>query len=220
MLQDFILKLRVHLLSRILGKGLNGDDPRLFTDGERNSVRIVNNTIYSAQQFSVNYTTYDIRRDRDTINTSSRCYLMVRSPEAGENAHPYWYARVLGIYHTLVSTTHSEAPKHSAQPMQFLWVRWLGAEPGYRSGSRVARLPKVGFVETTDNDAFGFLDPDLVIRGSHLIPTFHSGRTNSLMPYDGPTVARPADEKDDWLNFYVNMYDFLLIKSTSILIYF
>ena len=137
---------------------------------------------------------------------------MVRSPEVGDDAHPYWYAQVLGIYHTIASTTHQEAPKHSAQPIQFLWVRWLGAEPGYRSGSRVARLPKVGFVEVTDDDAFGFLDPDLVIRGSHLIPAFHSGRTHSLMPYEGSSVARSADEKDDWVNFYVNMYGFLLIN--------
>ena len=137
---------------------------------------------------------------------------MVQSPEAGENVHPYWYAQVLGIYHTHISTTHPAASKHSAQPVQFLWVRWLGAEPGYRSGSRVARLPKVGFIEVTDGDAFGFLDPDLVIRGSHLIPAFHSGRTYNLMPYDGPTVARPTNTKDDWVNFYVNVYDFLPIK--------
>ena len=138
---------------------------------------------------------------------------MVRSPEVGDNTHPYWYAQVLGIYHMHVLTTHPAAAKHSAQPMEFLWVRWLGIEPGYRSGSRVARLPKVGFVEVTDQDAFGFLDPDLVIRGSHLIPAFHSGRTRNLMPYDGPTIARSVGENDDWVNLYVNMWDFLLIKS-------
>ena len=77
----------------------------------------------------------------------------------------------------------------------------------------MARLPKIGFVEATDEDAFGFLDPDLVIRGSHLIPTFHSGRTCTLMRYDGPTTARPAGEKDDWVNFYVDMYDILSITS-------
>ena len=88
---------------------------------------------------------------------------MIRSPEVGNNTHPYWYAQVLGIYHALVSTTHPAVQTHSAKSMQFLWVQWLGAEPGYRSGSRVARLPKIGFIEATDEDAFGFLDPDLVI---------------------------------------------------------
>ena len=68
--------------------------------------------------------------------------------------------------------------------MEFLWVRWLGAEPWYRSGSKVARLPKVGFVEDTDEDTFGFLDPDLIIWGAHLIPDFNSGRTSGLLSYD------------------------------------
>jgi len=209
--QNFIHKLRVHLLSRLLGKGLDGDDPCLFTDEDRNSVRIVNNTMFSAKQLSVNYTIYDVRRDRDTINTNTHPYVMLRSPEVG-GTHPYWYAQVLGIYHAHVSTTHPAAPKHSAQRVEFLWVRWLGIEPGYQSGSKAARLPKVGFVEDTDVDAFGFLDPDLIIRGSHLIPDFNSGRTRDLMSYDGHTVARPPDEKDDWMNLYVNMYGDLPIE--------
>ena len=120
---------------------------------------------------------------------------MLWSPEVGASAHPYWYVQVIGIYHAHVSTTHLAAPKHSAQRMEFLWVRWLGIEPGHRSGSKAARLPKVGFVKATDEDAFGFLDPNLIIRGSHLIPDFHSGRTSDLMPYDGPTIARCPDEK-------------------------
>ena len=73
------------------------------------------------------------------------------------------------------------------------------------SSSKAAQLPKVGFVEDTNEDAFGFLDLDLIIRGSHLIPAFNSGWTHALMPYDGPTVAQPPGEKDDWTNFYVNM---------------
>ena len=130
---------------------------------------------------------------------------MILSPKIGNNIHPYWYAQILGIYHTSASTTHPAAQKHSTQPIQFLWVRWLGTEPGYRSGSQVARLPKVGFVEVADDDVFGFLDPDLVIRGSHLVPAFHFGRTSNLLPYDGPTIARAVGQKDDWVNFYVNM---------------
>ena len=131
---------------------------------------------------------------------------MLRSREVtGTGIHPYWYAQVLGVYHANVSTTHPEASRHSAQRMEFLWVWWLGTEPGYQSGSKVGHLPKVGFVEDNDKDAFGFLDPELVIRGSHLVPDFNSGRTDDLMSYDEPTVARCPDEKDDWMNFYVNM---------------
>ena len=130
---------------------------------------------------------------------------MLQSPEVGTNVHPFWYAQVLGVYHANVSTTHPAAPRHSAQCMEFLWVRWLGIEPRYQLGSKVARLPKVGFVKDVDEDAFGFLDPDLVILGSHLIPDFNSGQTQGLMSYCGSTVARPPDQKDDWTSFYVNM---------------
>jgi hypothetical protein len=80
-------------------------------------------------------------------------------------------------------------------------------EPRYRSSPRYARLPIVGFVEDSDDLAFGFLDPSLVIRGCHLIPRFASGRTNTLMMlYQGPTAARAPGYTDDWTNFYVNMY--------------
>ena len=153
----------------------------------------------------MNYTTYNIRRDRNTINPNTHPYVMLRSPEVGTSAHPYWYAQVLGIFHTNVSTNHPAAPINSSERMEFLWVWWLRIEPGHRSSSKVARLPKVGFIENADEDAFGFLDPDLVIRGSHLIPDFNSGQTQDLMPYNGPTVAQPLNLKDDCINFYVNI---------------
>ena len=139
----------------------------------KNGIRFKSPTTpYFPRSDCVNYTTYDIRRDCDTINTSTCRYVVLQSPEVSTNAHPYWYAQVLGIYHAGVSMTHPAALKHSAQHMQFLWVLWLGVEPGYRSGSKVACLPKVSFVEDADEDVFGFLDPDLIIRGCHLIPDF------------------------------------------------
>lgn len=115
------------------------------------------------KQLAVNYTTYDVRCNRDTINRDSHPYIMLRSPEVCAGTHQYWYAQVLGIYHTHISTTHLAAQKRSAQHMEFFWVQWLGIEPGYCSGSKAAWLPKVGFVEDIDEDAFEFLDPDLII---------------------------------------------------------
>ena len=181
-------KLKDHLLNRLLGKDFDGDDPQVFTESERNSVWIANNQIYSVKTLSINYTTYDIRRDYDTINPHNHQFVMVRSPENGTEAHPYWYAQVLGVYHAFVSTTHPGAHDQSVRRMEFLWVRWLGLEPKYRSGPRHARLPMVGFVEDSDELAFGFLDPSLVIRGCHLIPRFAAGRTNTLMSHRGPTA--------------------------------
>ena len=81
----------------------------------------------------------------------------------------------------------------------------FGIDPSYRSGLKVGRLPKIGFVPENDDQAFSFLDPELVICRCHLIPAFADGRTVELLR-TGVTAARPIDEVDDWAAFYVNMY--------------
>jgi hypothetical protein len=69
---------------------------------------------------------------------------------------------------------------------------------------KAARLPKIGFIPDTDDSAFGFLDPSLVVRGCHLIPAFADGRTSTLLA-STHTAARSPNEIDDWVAFYVNM---------------
>ena len=155
----------------------------------------------------INYTTYDIKRDGDTINPCTYPDIMVKSPETGPRAQAYWYARVIGIFHALVSSSHQKIQDRSLRQMDFLWVRWFGMEPGrYRHGFHYARLPKIGFVESTDAYTFTFLDPAHVIRGAHVIPAFSEGRTQNLLPAT-TSVARVLNPRDtdDWLNFYVNM---------------
>jgi hypothetical protein len=197
--QDFVSRLKDHLLGRLLNQDYDGDE-RGFSDDDRNTVRILDNRLYSAKVLRVNYTTYDIRRGQDSLNPRTQhCDVMVRSREDDPDAHPYWYARILGIFHTRPAATN-----YSAQNMQFLWVRWFGIEPGHQSGLKVGRLPKIGFIPESDDQAFGFLDPSLVIRGCHLIPTFADGRTTELLR-SGATAARPIGESDDWTAFYVNV---------------
>jgi hypothetical protein len=155
----------------------------------------------------INYTTYDVRRDTDTIKLGSYPDIMVKSPETGPGAQPYWYARVIGIFHAHVLSSHVGAQESSLHRMDFLWVRWFGVEPGrYRHGSRYARLPKIGFVVSEDYFAFSFLDPAQAIRGVHVIPAFSEGRTSKLLP-NVKSLARVLnpEEKDDYVNFYVNM---------------
>jgi hypothetical protein len=170
-------------------------------------VQIASERLYHCKTLRINYTTYDVRRDMDTINPQSYPDVMVKSPETGPRAQPYWYARVIGIFHGMVSSDLLEPNERSLRHMDFLWVRWFGMEPGqYYHGFRHARLPKIGFVESTDEFAFTFLDPVQVIRGAHIIPAFAEGRTSTLLPVT-KSIARvlnPEDESD-WLNFYVNM---------------
>lgn len=186
-------------------RDFDGDTHGEFDRKDRAQLRIVRDTIYRARRFQVNYTTYDVRRDQDSLKSSKPCTVMVHSPDTSAHAHPFWYAQVLGIFHANVFHTDPTVRRLSPQRMEFLWVRWLGDEPGYKSGFKYAKLPKVGFVPEDDEYAFGFLDPAHVIRGAHLIPAFHSGKTNDLLRTREKTAARLEGTTDDWVNFYVNM---------------
>ena len=143
------------------------------------------------------------------MNPRFSCDVMVVSPETQHGAHPFWYARVLGVFHTDILHVGPFSRNRSIQRMEFLWVRWFGVEPGYISGSRMARLPKIGFVPDTDGSAFGFLDPSHVLRGCHLVPAFSQGRTPELLRTTSLTAARHPDEVDDWTNYYVIMFAYL-----------
>jgi len=190
-----------------MGREFDGDMHEDFTDSDRNSIRFIGSKIYSVQTCRIYYTSYDLQRECDTVNPRTHPDIMLRSPATEEGAEPYWYARVLGVYHANVWVENSAIRGgRNVRPMDFLWVRWFGEEPGYRSGFCQAHLPKIGFVESTDDFAFSFVDPANVVRGCHLIPTFSAGRSTDLLPHhhSAARCAHPEDV-DDWLNFYVNM---------------
>ena len=132
---------------------------------------------------------------------------MLRSPVDKAGPESYWYGRVIGIYHANIWAENPAIPGgRNTRRMDFLWVRWFGEELAYRPGFRKARLPKIGFVESTDDFAFSFIDPAEVIRGCHLIPAFSFGRSNMLFPRSSSISRRlNPEDVDDWLNFYVNM---------------
>jgi len=203
----FIPKLKDHLLSRLLNWDYSGDMYGEFSDKERNTVCIAGEQIYRCKTIHINYTTYDVRCNGDTINPQTYPDIMVKSPETGPYAQPFWYAYVIGIFYTSVSSCHPGVTAKSMCQMDFLWVWWFGVEPGqYRHGFCYAHLPKIGFVESTDEYAFTFLDPTQVIKGSHLIPAFTEGRTSALLQAI-KLVAQvlDPDKENDWVNFYVNM---------------
>ena len=59
------------------------------------------NHIYRHNIMRINYTTYDVRRAQDTINTntSKRDILVLSCESDSDSATPFLYARVLGIFH-------------------------------------------------------------------------------------------------------------------------
>lgn len=170
----------------------------------RDDLLILRNSFYEHKTLSINYTTYDLRRDQDVINPQTRADIIVLSHETDSNRHPYWYARVLKIFHVNVRYYGEHPHSDEVQRKDVLFVRWFGRNLTESSIFRSHRLPRVGFLPEDDPDAFGFLDPDVVIRGVHLIPSFSEGRTSGLLV--GHSIARQASEgNDDWVSFDVNM---------------
>jgi hypothetical protein len=198
-IQDFIPQMKAHILARIRGDTFMGQEPE-FAPEELDQVHFQHNAMYQHKTASFNYTTYDVRRDQDTINTGgTRCHVMISSYEDSnhdEDCHPFWYARVLGIFHTNVYYRNASKPRR----FEFLTVRWFGRDPEWLGGACHLRLDRVGYVPAEDPEAFGFLNPSEVLRACHLIPAFAEGQTTELL---GPSIARDDNIHGDWVNYYV-----------------
>jgi hypothetical protein len=211
LLKDFTPSLKYHLLARILGLDYDGDEIE-FTSAQRNTITFINNRLYRHKVLRVNYTTYDMRREQDSLNPRTHADIMVLSHENDASAHPYWYARIIGIFHVMVHFSGlSSHPgiEHGARQMNFLWVRWFGRDLTYKSGWKARRLHRIGFMDAEQACAFGFLDPEQVVRAVHLIPAFAFGRTSDLL---APSIARPACDNDhDWLYYYVSTYVYFIL---------
>ncbi|KAG2337494.1 hypothetical protein BDR05DRAFT_841760, partial [Suillus weaverae] len=88
--------------------------------------------------------------------------------------HPYWYARVIKVFHINVECHENNSVLYSC-PMQikFIFVWWF-RQDGSRAGWAAKCLHRLKFFDSEDGtgDAYGFLDPDNVIHGVHLILGF------------------------------------------------
>lgn len=206
--QDFLPQLKDHLLSRLLGHVSDGVK-HAFTDDERDTVEIVHNRLYKHKAMRVNYTTYDMRCEQDTINPRTRPDIMVLSHEdEGNSYHPYWYARVLGIFHVNICHRGPSSRTPHVQKIEFLFVRWFGRDLAHAAGWSAHRLHRVGFLPPDSPGTFKIFDPFDVIRSVHMIPAFAHGTIDEL----GKSVARrPADNDEDWQYYYVGMYVFLYL---------
>lgn len=175
-----------------------------ITEEDRNNVVIKNNRMHSHPRLTINYTSYDMELEKDSIGpTAGKKDIMVlaRDREALDNEEsPFWYARVLGVYHVdahLLSDRVREPCR-----IDFLWVRWFGRAVEDRYGDDVCRLERIRFVSMEDGTSpFGFVDPSIVVRAIHLIPAFRYGRTKQLL---GPTALARISGTDDWESYYVN----------------
>ncbi|KAF7307323.1 hypothetical protein MIND_00526300 [Mycena indigotica] len=193
--QDFVRKLKSHLRHRLCDS--NADQVE-FTQQDLMNVVIEKDLLYTHATMHVNYTTYDVRRDQDVLNPRTRRFFLVHAQDPVDS-HRYWYGEILGIFHAYVLL--ADVPGKS-QRLEFLWVRWFQRDMTYKCGFKVKRFPRLQYMPHQSPDAFNFLDPRDVVRGSHLIPAFNHGHTNEYLP--PKSFGRRMGDKD-WLFYYVNL---------------
>ena len=102
------------------------------------------------------------------------------------------------------------APRAEEEKVQTLWLKlykeYIEAIDAIDNGVNqydTDQQPKYR-IRTDISSRVGFLNPALVLRGAHLLPSFVNGR-GTVNLRAGPSVARADGEEDDWINFYVNM---------------
>ncbi|THU94355.1 hypothetical protein K435DRAFT_668623, partial [Dendrothele bispora CBS 962.96] len=159
-----------------------------------------------------NYTTYDCRRDQDVVNPRRHADIMMLSSDTDTNPHPYIYARVIGIYHINIRHFGPKSTSDKVERMNVLHVRWFQHDLTYRCGWDAKRLPRLQFLPQDDPDAFGFVDPQVVLRGCYLIPAFVHGTTIEYLNFPD-SIGRPprfgpeglVADQNDFKYYYVGM---------------
>jgi hypothetical protein len=167
---------------------------------ERDSIFFKRNRIYHHNLARFNYTTYDVRRDQDVINPRTpHCNIMLLQ---GHDDHGdddlkgnYRYAKVIGIHH--VNVVHV-GNVYESRRIEFLFVRWY--EHVQKHAWETRTLGRIRFMPLANPDAFGFVDPAVVLRACHIIPAFARGQRNPSERGLSPL----AGDKHDWQEYYVN----------------
>jgi LSD1 subclass zinc finger protein len=134
--------------------------------------------------------------------TRSDVMVLTNEDEDSENTHPYWYARVIGIFHAMVCRVGGAM---TFEQTDFLWVRWYSFNTHACSGFKAQRLHQIGFLNShEDTGAFGFIDPSDVIRAIHLMPAFHHG----------------TNHKDNHFNMWDWIFDHLYLLMDNFMLLF
>ena len=171
-------RLQDHILGRLLDHEYDGDEAE-FTNEHRKQIYLAKYRLYRHKALRINFTTYDVRRSQDSLNPNTdHCDIMVHTREdpTSQHFHPFWYARVIDLFHVNVNRARQDRTLEVAERMDILWVRWFGKDHMYRAGPQARRLDRNGFVtDDDDTEPFGFLDPTHVVRACHLIPAFAHG---------------------------------------------
>lgn len=174
-------KLRAHLLPRIREElnlpSLTDSEIEDMVETQADGIVFKNGRLYSHLIFKVNYTTYDVRRAQDISNpTTSHRDIMGISHEGTDmpTEHPFWYARILGIFHVNIIYTGPQMVDYRPRRMDILWVRHFEVLTPWSENWK--QLDQARLLPVNEKDAFGFVDPANVLRGCHLPPNYAMGK--------------------------------------------
>jgi hypothetical protein len=137
-------------------------------------VILKNGRIYQHHILRINYMMYDVHRADDIFNPNTEHHdiMMPHRPESDEDHHPFYHARIIGIYHANVQYIGPWMKDYLPRRMDLLHVRWLEQVPQ----QDLHGLDALRFVHMNDPAAFDFVDLADVLRGCHLLPTFRHGK--------------------------------------------
>ncbi|KAG8733926.1 hypothetical protein FRC10_012061 [Ceratobasidium sp. 414] len=198
----FYPQLKQHLLTRIQGIA----DGANFSESELVQLSFHQGQMYWHKTLHINYTSYDVLRQQDVLNAGTpNCFVMLPAETNGKpGAHPFVYAKVLGIYHTKI--VHGS---HLPKWMDFVHVRWLYYDYEQPGGWDHKRLDRVNYISCSTNDdildSFDFVDPANILRATHLIPDFCSNMTKGLLNLD-TLIAYDNTDFGNWNAYYVNQF--------------
>lgn len=139
--QDFLPRLKIHLLLRLRGQSFQGVE-QAFTATELNPVIIEDQTTFSYKVARFNYTTYDGRREQDSIGTRKNANVICWHTRMTQGL---WYARVVGVFHcrvihntpsaSILIMTHKLTSRSALPIGMCLCVTAAGSRPHVSGGS-------------------------------------------------------------------------------------
>ncbi|KAF8668537.1 hypothetical protein RHS04_08963 [Rhizoctonia solani] len=181
----FLPQLKQHLLAWVLG---DSNHPK-FCNSNILKVRLAQERMYWHNTLQVNYTSYDILRQQDSLSpTSHQCFaLLPTKADQHPDKHPFVYAKILGFIH----------------------VRWLHYDYNQPGGWEHHKLDQLHYQMCRNNqdilDAFDFIDPKDILCATHLIPNFQAGKTPEYIPCFH-SFAHNHTKGTDWSAYYVNRF--------------
>ncbi|KAI0038029.1 hypothetical protein FA95DRAFT_1478129, partial [Auriscalpium vulgare] len=206
-LKDFRTRLVDHILSRVL----NDPNRHDFTDAERNTIFIARNRMHLHKVLRINYTTYDCRREQDSINPRTHPHIVLLSPDDPDDPafHPFLYAQVHLIFHVEFRHIPAQSQATDVQRLDIAWVEWLMLDKSIPCGFEARRLPVVGPLKPESPNAFGFVDPNDVLRAVHIMPGFMYGTRHPSVTQALFRQQPDTDEHEDdsaWNRYLVGIF--------------